>query len=71
MQSGPVRVYSNIWSMADRVIKAKWHNRGESPPVPLTGVKWCARAASETSVSRQVGFVKKGGKTLLFVEYHE
>ena len=62
---------SNDWSMADRVIKIKWHNRGESPPVSLRGTVWCACAASETSVFRQDGFVKKGGKTLLFVEYHE
>ena len=35
------------------------------------GREWCACTASETMVSRQNGFVKKGGKTLLFVEYHE
>jgi len=57
--------------MADRVKKTIWHNRGERPPVSPRGALRCACAASEIGVDKQIGFVKKGGKTLLFVEYHE
>ena len=35
------------------------------------GIVRCARAASEIGVSRQEGFVRKGGQTLLLIEYHK
>ena len=56
--------------MADRVIKTKSTTAEKDRRYPQ-GIAWCARAASETSVCRQDGFVKKGGIALLFVEYHE
>ena len=56
--------------MADRVIKTKSTTAERVRRYP-SGIEWCALAASETSVGKQDGFVQKGGKTLLFVEYHE
>jgi len=58
--------------MADRVITTKEHICGKYPPISRKREKkWCALAASETSVVKQRRSVKKGGKSLLLVEYHE
>ena len=63
---------SNYRSMADRVNKTNMAQPRRETAGTLFGIVWCACAASETGVSRQEGFVNmKGGKTLLFVEYHE
>ena len=70
MQPNQVAVYKNDWFMADRVIKTISTAAERVRRYPK-GIVWCARAASEASVSRQSRFVKKGGITLLLVEYHE